>query len=112
MSLRNISSKNPSSLKFINEDEEPFNFFHAFLHPVLSGSLIESIWPPGEDMPVPREDEIYPNRDVPEEEDYYPEEEEGIIDDPKKESEGLDFPRKGEEFPSEKEDEFPQTDPR
>ena len=67
---------------------------------------------PAPDMPNPQEEELSPNRRIPEEEEYLPNEQEVPIEEPAKE--GIDpyFPGKGGEIPLEREEEFPQSDPR
>ncbi len=64
-----------------------------------------------EEVPLPEEGEIYPNRDVPGEEEYLPDEEEVTIEEPPKEIEDPYFPGKNDELPGKKGEEFPQTDP-
>jgi len=65
-----------------------------------------------EDIPIPDEGEIYPNREIPQEEEYLPDEKEVPVEEPPKEIEDDPyFPRKGDGLPPKKEGEFPKTDP-
>jgi hypothetical protein len=76
-----------------------------------SPSHSNGITPPSKDIPLPDEDEIFPNREVPEEEEYLPDEKEVVIEEPPKETEVPYFPGKGDDFPLKEEEEFPQSDP-
>jgi hypothetical protein len=77
-----------------------------------SSSPSNGITPLSKDIPLPDEDEIFPNREVPEEEDYLPDEKEIIIEEPPKESEDPYFPGKDDDFPVKEDEEFPQSDPQ
>lgn len=72
----------------------------------------EEVFPPAPDVPVPDEDEIFPNRKAPQEEEYLPDEDDVVIEEPTKEGVDPYFPGKGDDVPLETEEEFPQTDPR
>ncbi|MCE7056289.1 hypothetical protein LZF95_16525 [Algoriphagus sp. AGSA1] len=67
--------------------------------------------PPTEDFPLFDDDEINPNKEIPEEEEYLPDEEEVPVEEPPGEVEDPTFPGEGEELPPGKEEEFPKTDP-
>lgn len=93
----------------------PAALIHSHLFTALSANdrngSEEAVVPPGEEIPMPDEDEIFPNRKPPQEEEYLPDEEEVVKEDPKKEIDDPYFPEKNDDLPPEKRQEFPQTDP-
>jgi|GEM_PF-4792838 len=95
-----------------NESEEATGFQDSSsAQPDYPNGNDDGVTPPSKDIPLPDEDEIFPNRDVPEEEEYLPDEKEVVIEEPPKETGEPYFPGKGDDFPIEEEEEFPQSDP-
>lgn len=101
--------------RFVQYYADPTSFLDALFNPrtaIVNLDKKEQPHASGEDFPLPDGGEIYPNKEVPEEEKYLPDEQEVPVEEPPKEiEEDPYFPRKGDGMPPEKEEEFPKTDP-
>ncbi|GAA0880833.1 hypothetical protein GCM10009119_38030 [Algoriphagus jejuensis] len=94
--------------------ESAANLYASRLRMAVSNAQDNSerqVVPTEKEIAMPKEDEIFPNRQPPQEKEYLPDREQTEIEEPKKEIQDPYFPEESDNFPPEKEQEFPQTDP-
>lgn len=72
----------------------------------------DEVFPPGEIIPKPNEPEILPDPSLPEEEEYLPDEDENPLEDPRREINDPHQPDREQDFPPDKEPEWPQEEPK